>query len=111
MDIFEEVVSLLNTFNYPVNLANREEEKPPCFVYNIVEYQGDSSDSKEYRTEYSILINLYIEKNKIIEYRKKVKDLLVGNGFVKNQIPNSFWDSDAGTYNQPFLFTKYKIEN
>lgn len=99
------LASIFKELPFPCYMTYRLNEKADCMVYDIIESPRGTCDDEEEITTYTLMIRIYSNSNKIIEYKNLVKKLLKKYEFKKVTIPVSIYDIQVGVYQQAMQYT------
>lgn len=107
-DINKVVRETLLPLDIPVFFGARKECPLPCVIFTINNESADTFwEDEEAVTKYKVTINIFSRGN-YIQYKKQVKKLMEGNGFIRTSIPEVIYQEDVEIFNQPMFFSFYQ---
>ena len=109
--INKAIIKALKPLNIPVYFATRGENNNfPLIVFNVIETPKYYGNVEHQLTEYEVMLNLYVDKNKVFDLMKKVEDQLKASGFIPGNKISAIWDTNLNVFNQPLEFKIWKDE-
>ena len=109
--INKTIIKALKPLSIPVYFATRGENNNfPLVVFNVLENPKYYGNAEHKLTEYEVMLNLYVDKNKVFDLIKKVEDNMTANGFILGSKVSAIWDTNLNVFNQPLEFKIWKDE-
>lgn len=109
--INKEIIQALKLMNLPIfyiTKATNDTTTEEYITFNYLENPNSYVDMQEEKTEFNILINIYCSNKNIVNYREQAKELLKESGFIKQNIPSSFYNDELKLYVIALNYKYYK---
>lgn len=103
------ITKALKTIERPVLYSSRGESVDfPLIVFNVIETPHLYADNESEFIEYSIILNLYAQKDLLFKYITEIKKIMKENGFIRKPQVSGMWDETLKVFNQPLEYKYYR---